>query len=144
MLKLQQREHDQQGLKQRDEHSTPSNLPSIGEASKADTTDFEAPPAPPLSLTEDSHVATSDALSPESHLESQETDLPTELAGGNMQSEKIATGQSDAMMKYNPKVEGYMPLDLWQIILRIIGLGRGEVKKQVEALKKQSSTVMIV
>lgn len=148
LLKLQQREQLQQGLKQRDdqgEPSTPNKLPSISEANNASPTDFDAPLLPPLSLMEDSHVASSDLLAPESsQLESQETDLPSDEASSNTQSERIAAGQSDAIMKYNPKAEGYMPLDLWQIILRIIGLGRGEVKRQVEALKKQSSTVMIV
>ncbi len=148
LLKLQQREQLQQGLKQRDdqgEPSTPSKLPSNSEANNASPTDFDAPLLPPLSLMEDSHVASSDLLAPESsQLESQEMDLPSDEASSNTQSERIAAGQSDAIMKYNPKAEGYMPLDLWQIILRIIGLGRGEVKRQVEALKKQSSTVMIV
>jgi hypothetical protein len=148
LLKLQQREHHQQGLKQQDqqgEHSTPSKLPSISEASNASPTDFDAAPPPPLSLMEDFHVASSDVLAPETaHLESEETDVPAALLSRNVQSERIAAGQSDAIMKYNPKAEGYMPLDLWQIILRIIGLGRVEVKRQVEALKKQSSTVMIV
>jgi hypothetical protein len=59
-------------------------------------------------------------------------------------SEKIAQGQSDALMKYNSRIESYMPMDLWQIILRIIGLGRVAVRQQVEELKKQSSTVIIV
>jgi len=58
-------------------------------------------------------------------------------------SNKVTIGQSNALMKYE-EVRGYMPLDLWQILLRIIGLGRVAVRQNVENLKKQSTTVMIV
>jgi len=58
-------------------------------------------------------------------------------------SERVAIGQSNALMKYE-KVHGYMSMDLWQILLRIIGLGKVAVRQNVENLKKQSTTVMIV
>mmetsp|Transcript_32676 Transcript_32676/g.49245 ORF Transcript_32676/g.49245 Transcript_32676/m.49245 type:complete len:758 (-) Transcript_32676:61-2334(-) len=58
-------------------------------------------------------------------------------------SEKVANGHSKALMKYEEN-HGYMPVDLWQILLRIIGLGRVAVRQNVETLKQQSSTVMIV
>jgi hypothetical protein len=61
-------------------------------------------------------------------------------------SERVATGQSDALMKYQANGgKGYMPLNLWHMLLRIIGIGiRDAVKQNVQDLKKQSSTVMIV
>mmetsp|Transcript_15032 Transcript_15032/g.24887 ORF Transcript_15032/g.24887 Transcript_15032/m.24887 type:complete len:346 (+) Transcript_15032:398-1435(+) len=58
-------------------------------------------------------------------------------------STSIVTGQSQALMKYN-NAQGYMPVNLWHILLRIIGLGKEAVKQNVEEMKKQSSTVMIV
>jgi hypothetical protein len=61
-------------------------------------------------------------------------------------SERVATGQSDALMKYQANGgKGYMPLNLWHMLLRIIGIGiRDAVNQNVQDLKKQSSTVMIV
>lgn len=99
---------------------------------------------PAASLTADSPAMAVDLLSSESmKQETQSMELRGDLVNVS-QSERIAAGHSDALMKYNPKAQGYMPLDLWQIILRIIGLGRVAVKQQVEELKKQSSSVMIV
>ena len=146
LRKLHQREQHQQGLQQQNlqgDQCAPSMLASITEASSASPThlDLLPPPFPDL----DSQVASSNGLSYESAPpESQTPELSSSFPSSELQSERIAAGQSDAIMKYNPRAEGYMPLDLWQILLRIIGLGRVAVKKQVEELKKQSSNVMVV
>jgi hypothetical protein len=98
---------------------------------------------PTISLMEDLDEKPQDGLS----LDSKKPEIsrqPSQNGTILKSSEKITQGHSDALMKYNSKIEGYMPMDLWQIILRIIGLGRVAVRQQVEELKKQSSTVIIV
>ena len=38
----------------------------------------------------------------------------------------------------------YLPLDLWEILLRIIGLGRVAVKKSAEDFRESTPSAMIV
>ena len=45
-------------------------------------------------------------------------------------------------MKYNNN--SYMPLDLWKLLLRIIGLGRVAVNQNVAELKKQATTTVMI
>ena len=117
------------------------------EAANVDAVNDSAALVAPTSLSADPPVASTDVLSSDSTplVESNGQELPGGIPkNGHSHSEKVITGQSDAMMKYNGQSDGYVPLDLWQILLRIIGLGRVAVEQQVEELKKQSSTVMIV
>jgi len=50
---------------------------------------------------------------------------------GPSESDKIASGDSEAIALRPPGNRGYLPIDLWDIILRIIGFGRVAVKKSV-------------
>jgi hypothetical protein len=148
-LQYREQQQQKQGIKrqtqqmeaQQDAPRDVNHLPSVTEDMANDS---PAPKAPSSSLTEDSPAMPTDLLSSESmKQETRNMKSRGDLVDVS-QSERIAAGKSDALMKYNPKAQGYMPLDLWQIILRIIGLGRVAVKQQVEELKKQSSNVMIV
>jgi hypothetical protein len=60
---------------------------------------------------------------------------------GPSESEKIASGDSDAIALRAPGNRGYLPIDLWDIILRIIGLGRVAVKKSV---RENTPSAMII
>jgi hypothetical protein len=48
-----------------------------------------------------------------------------------LESDRIASGDSEAIALRPPGNRGYLPIDLWDIILRIIGFGRVAVKKSV-------------
>jgi len=47
------------------------------------------------------------------------------------ESDRVASGDSEAIALRDTGNRGYLPIDLWDIILRIIGLGRVAVKKSV-------------
>ena len=57
-------------------------------------------------------------------------------------SEKVATGKSEAIMLRESG--GYLSMDIWQILLRIIGLGRSAVRTNVQKMKESTTNVMIV
>jgi hypothetical protein len=107
--------------------------------------EIEQPSATPKALTE-KHLMQHNELVPEaaSSMNASPADSTMNDDDVPTNSEKVASGKSDALMKYNNQSSGYMPLDLWQIILRIIGLGRVAVRQNVQNIKKQSSNVMIV
>lgn len=68
---------------------------------------------------------------------------------GKSASEKIATGDSQALAVRAPGNQGYFKVDLWQVILRIIGLHRAADRRAIEVLAKQEkqgkgSRVMLV
>lgn len=48
-----------------------------------------------------------------------------------LESDRIASGDSEAIALRPPGNRGYLPIDLWDIILRIIGFGRVAVQKSV-------------
>jgi len=57
-------------------------------------------------------------------------------------SYKVATGESNAIMIRQSS--NYIPLDIWQLLLRIIGLGQTAVKTNVKQMKESTTHVMIV
>lgn len=116
------------------------DLSSSSKPARADSlASIEESPAPAENKSRElSSIRESDDAAAAAATASSMNDIPAAPS-----SAAVATGQSEALMKYQVQ-GGYMPLNLWNILLRIIGLGKNAVKQNVEELKKQSSTVMIV
>jgi hypothetical protein len=68
----------------------------------------------------------------------QEKEMPT--------SARIATGDSQAIAVRQSGNHGYFTVDLWQVILRIIGYDRAAVRRGVQVAQQQhaSANLMIV
>jgi hypothetical protein len=107
------------------------------------------------------HVAVKSSLSMVTNEESEESpEVPADLTMNSplfsnddaesdvsdpdqSKSSDIAHGKSNAIMLH--KKEGYMPLNIWFILLRIIGLGKGAVRANVANFTETAtSNVMIV
>jgi hypothetical protein len=58
-------------------------------------------------------------------------------------SEKIATGDSQALAVIHPGNQGFFTVDLWQVILRIIGFDRAAYRRGIQVAGSQPN-VMIV
>lgn len=52
-------------------------------------------------------------------------------------SEKIATGDSQAIAVRAPGNQGFFRIDLWQVILRIIGMNRAADRRALEVAQRQ-------
>jgi hypothetical protein len=65
------------------------------------------------------------------------------IEGRKTSSEKIATGDSQALAVIQPGSRGFFTVDLWQVILRIIGFDRAAYRRGVQVSASQPN-VMIV
>ena len=73
--------------------------------------------------------------------ESRETSLEEKTA-----SERIATGDSQALSVRPSGRQGYFTLDMWQVLLRIFGFDRAAIRRGVQVANQQpaSANLMIV
>lgn len=51
--------------------------------------------------------------------------------------ERIATGDSQALAIPGKQGQGYFKVDLWQVILRIIGMNRAADRRAIELVQQQ-------
>lgn len=63
------------------------------------------------------------------------------LAGNKAKtaSERIATGDSNAIQVIRPGQHGFFPLDLWQVLLRIIGFERAAYRRGIQQQQSRNS-----
>lgn len=89
------------------------------------------------------------STAPQNHTIERPGKVVKKPKGGKAASEKIATGDSQALAVKPPGNQGYFKVDLWQVLLRIIGMHRAADRRAIEVLAKQQKTkssahVMIV
>ena len=60
--------------------------------------------------------------------------------GTTKPSEKIASGDSTAIQVIRPGHHGFFPLDLWQVLLRIIGFERAAYRRGLQQQQQQQQT----
>merc|ERR1712043_896 len=80
----------------------------------------------------------------DSSLSSPPSPSPQEPSAKQPTSETISTGHSTEIALRHPGGRGYTPMILWDIFVRIIGLGRAAVKRSADNLRGNASSVMIV
>ena len=62
---------------------------------------------------------------------------PSPRHGATKPSEKIASGDSTAIQVIRPGHHGFFPLDLWQVLLRIIGFERAAYRRGLQQQQQQ-------
>jgi hypothetical protein len=99
------------------------------------------------SLDEAEFAAAAEVMRHIGHNQELGTDTKTNAVGAlekrSTPSQKIATGDSTAIAVIQPGNRGFFTVDLWQVILRIIGFDRAAYRRGVQVASTQPN-VMIV
>lgn len=102
--------------------SAPESADNGHEPTKPPDTSSNSAPSQPADFK--AHEAEQTAAAPEVSPPSNDSPVPAaDLNGAQSESERVLTGQSTAIAIRHGGAQGFFPLSLWQILLRIIGFG---------------------